>query len=102
MAKITIELNEDNELRDIELYINRHKLASALYDVSKLRRDIYKGYLPKGLIITVKDNKVLTEEDFNESRKTGKLIQGTKTYIDREYIEDILLNILEGLGDIID
>ena len=42
MSKITIELDEQEENYDLELYTNRYKMAHMLDEVQNLAREYYK------------------------------------------------------------
>lgn len=42
MPKITIELDEQEENYDLELYTNRYKMAHMLDEVQNLAREYYK------------------------------------------------------------
>lgn len=45
MAKVIFEFDESEDIHDIELITNRHKLICALYDLDNYRRGLYKGYI---------------------------------------------------------
>jgi hypothetical protein len=44
MGKVIFEFDDIEELNDIELTVARHKLSSALWDISRIPRSIEKGY----------------------------------------------------------
>ena len=83
MAKYYIEIDENDEdsypRQDIDMFVNRHKIINALNELANLRRQIYKGYLNKGVII-VKD------------------INGAKEYYSTD---DLIDKVNDILGDVI-
>lgn len=42
MAKVIFEFNDAEEKHDINLIVNRHRLASMLYEVQNYARNLYK------------------------------------------------------------
>ena len=99
MPKVTYEFDENKDLEDINLIINRHKLSLLVNELYNFRRDLYKGYVPEGVYISIKDNKVVTAED---REKAEGLIEGTKGYIDDDYVIDEIDRILDNVKGIID
>lgn len=45
MGKVVFEFDEEEDIHEIELITNRHKLICALYDLDNYRRGLYKGYI---------------------------------------------------------
>lgn len=82
MAKVIYEFNESEDSFDINVIANRHKLLYALDQVKTLKRQLEKDRLNG--IISVKDNKVVTEQEWIDSNYS---ISGTKSYI---YIEEMI------------
>lgn len=97
MAKTIFEFNEDEEY-DVELTVNRHKLAYALHELADFRRDIYKGYIDNQETVFTDTKQIFTEEDFEE--KNG-YIPESKTYIHDEYVLRRLDDILDMVYQII-
>lgn len=95
MAKVTFEFDDTEEPEDIILVTNRHKLQYAIDKLDDFYRKLYNGKLYASDIISVKDNKVLTEEDYDKYRETGDYpVSGTKRYINTDDVENILDEIL--------
>ena len=70
MAKITIEFDDTQDSsQDISVVVNRHKLLSAVNDLSDLFSQIYNGkiYDPNVEIYLKSDNCKATEEDFKKA-----------------------------------
>ena len=102
MSKTTFEF-DDGEDRDVLLIVNRHKLASALYELSDFYRSLYNGKLYTDELINVKDNRVMTEEDYKKAQDEGQpYVSGTKEYISTDYVERELDRILEDVRGLID
>lgn len=99
MAKVIFEFNDEEENDDINIIVNRHKIFCTLYELDELYRKIYNGKIyDKEACISVKDNKVLTQEDYDKSREKGELyIEGTKSYLSQEFVEQELDRILEDI-----
>lgn len=96
MAKVIYEFNENEEQTDIDLVNGRYKMISALHSLSELRRNLYKGYINEGDMIHIRGKEALTEEDIRkEYNETGKPVEGTKLFIDYEYIEREIERILD-------
>ena len=95
MAKVTFEFDDEEENDEINLVVNRHKLECAIYELNDFYRNLYNGKLYTDDIITVKDNKVLTEEDYKEFQEKGEYpVKGTKEFIGTDYLENELNDIL--------
>lgn len=45
MGKVVFEFDESEDIHELELINNRHKLICALYDLDNYRRGLYKGYI---------------------------------------------------------
>lgn len=93
MAKVTYVFDENEESSDINVVANRHKLICAGYDIQQLRRDLYKGYMND--IITVKDNKVITEEDHKKNNYMP--LEDAKSYIEIDSVIDKLDQIIDNI-----
>lgn len=93
MAKVTYVFDENEESSDINIVANRHKLICVGYDIQELRRALYKGYIDN--IITVKDNKVITEEDRKENNYMP--FEDAKCYIEIDRVIDKLDDILDSI-----
>ena len=104
MAKVVFEFDDNSEeSNDIELIVNRHKLVSAIYELNDFYRKLYNGKLYTDEIISVKDNKVLTTEDYASFQEKGEYpVKGTKEYISTDYLENELDNILQDVRNLID
>lgn len=102
MGKVIFEFDDqEDELREIDLVVGRHKLVCALYDIQNLRREIYKGYADQHTI-SVKDNRVITSEEFKAANMAGEMISGSKEYISTDYILDELDRALENVYQLLD
>lgn len=103
MAKVIFEFDECDDRNDINIIVNRHKLENALYQIQDLHRKIYNGKLYDDVTINVKDNKVLTEDDYKKFQDEGNYpVKGTKEYIESSYIENELDRALDGIYEILD
>lgn len=103
MAKVTFEFDDQEESYEILLVANRNKLVSALYQVNDLLRKLCNGKLYTDELITVKDNKVLTEDDYKKFSETGEYpVKNTKEYISTDYLENELDNALCDIRHILD
>lgn len=103
MGKVTFEFNDEEETSEINVIVNRHKLMCALNELSDFRRKLYNGKLYTEEIITVKDGKVLTEEDYTAFRERGEYpVRGTKEYISTDYLETEFDDILSNVTDLLD
>lgn len=103
MAKVIFEFNDEEENNDINIIVNRHKLICALYELNDFYRKLYNGKLYTDDIITVKDNKVLTSEDYIKFQEKGEYpVKDTKEYINTDYLENELDNILKDVRDLIE
>lgn len=103
MARVTFEFDDEEENDEINLVVNRHKLECAIYELNDFYRNLYNGKLYTDDIITVKDNKVLTEEDYKEFQEKGEYpVKGTKEFIGTDYLENELDNILNNVRDLLD
>lgn len=103
MGKVTFEYNDEEDYEEIRLVVNRHKLKSALYELNDFYRQLYNGKLYTDDIITVKDNKVLTPEDYKAfQEKCEYPVKGTKEFISTDYLENELDSILNTVMDLLD
>ena len=103
MAKVIFEFDDEEDNDDINVIVNRHKLSCALYDLNDFYRKLYNGKLYTDDIITVKNNKVLTEEDYKEFQEKGEYpVKGTKEFISTDYLENELDSILSNVKDLLD
>lgn len=103
MAKVTFEFNDEEDNDDINIIVNRHKLSYALYELNDFYRKLYNGKLYTDDIITVKDNKVLTKEDYTKFQEEGEYpVKGTKEFISTDYLENELDNILNNVRDLLE
>ena len=103
MAEVTFKFNDKNENDEIKLIVNRHKLFVALDELNSFYRSLYNGKLYNADIVTIKDNKVLTEEDYKRFQENGEYpVRGTKQYISTDYLEDELENVLSGIRDLLE
>ena len=103
MAKVIFEFDDNDENDEINLVVNRHKLIYTITQLSDFYRKLYNGKLYTDDIITVKDNKVLTSEDYVEFQEKGEFpVKGTQSYISTDYLENELDNMLSGIRDMLD
>lgn len=104
MARVTFEFDENDDREDINIIVNRYKLLGALNAVSELRGSIYNNKIyDKDALITVKDGKVLTAEDYDRFQEAGEYpVEDTKEYISSSYIESRLGEALEHIYDLLD
>lgn len=103
MGKSTFTFDTNEERTEIQDIVNIPQYKNALYDLQKLRREIYKYYIPESETVCIQNgNKVLTQEDYIKSTNENKIIENTKTYISAEYIEQRLDDILEDVNKLID
>ena len=91
MAKVIFEFDdkEDDKI-DIDFIVNRHKILGAINDLSSLVNKIYNSKFYNNELITIKDNKVISDlldYDFNDDSQ--------KDYIDRNFIETELGKIFD-------
>ena len=66
MSKVTFEFDENEDRYDVNLIVNRHKLVTAVNELSDLFRRIYNGkrYDDKDSVYIKADVCVATEEDY--------------------------------------
>ena len=103
MSKVTFEFDDQEESYEVLLVANRNKLVSALYQVDELLRKLYNGKLYTEELITVKDGKVLTEDDYKKYAEEGNYpVKGTKEYISTDFLENELDNALCDIRHILD
>lgn len=101
MAKVLIEFNEEKDLiDDINAAVNRSKLVYALTKVNDIYRSLINGkiYDNEALVFVKEDGCIATEEDYKKVRETGKLLKG-KYYLNQEWVEQQLENILEDVKE---
>ena len=97
MSKVNFEYDENEENYEIQLITNRHTLMKALYDLADYRRNLYKGYNNKYII--VKDNEVV----YKEGQKIKEYdIEAAKTYLDDNDVIDKLDDILDQVRHLLD
>jgi len=103
MAKVTFEFDDIEDNDDVKLVVDRHKLICLIYDIQDLYRRIYNGKLNDDEYITVKDGKVLTEDDYKKFQDAGEYpVKDTKEYIDSDFIENELDRALEDVRHLLD
>lgn len=72
MGKVIFEFDESEDIHELELINNRHKLICALYDLDNYRRGLYKGYIKNatyavdGQIVGKWED--IRDKDFGESK----------------------------------
>lgn len=101
MSKVIFEFDETKNKRDIQYVINRDKIMYAFEKLSSLHNKIYNAKLYNNEMISVKDGKVLTDEDYKNEFASGKAIEDTHDYVDREFIEEELMSIIDNVVDFI-
>ena len=102
MAKVTFEFDDMEDNDDVKLVVDRHKLLRLAYDIDDLYRRIYNGKLYNDEEISIKDNKVLTDEDYEHFRELGEYpVKGTKSYLDSDFIENELDRALEDVRQLL-
>ena len=57
MSKVTFVFDESEDRTDINIIVNRHKLMSALLELSNYRKSLYKGL--ENNAVMVSDNKII-------------------------------------------
>ena len=78
MAKVIFEFDDrEDDKVDIDFIVNRHKILAAISDLSSLRSKIYNSKLYNNELITIKDNRVIADSEYNYEDDTQK------DYIDR-------------------
>lgn len=103
MAKVIFEFDDNEDGNDILLIANRSKIYCALYELNNFYRNLYNGKLYTEDIITVKDNKVLTDADYKKFQEAGDYpVKGTVEYIKTDYIENILGDALQDIVSLLD
>lgn len=103
MSRVIFEFDDVEDMDAINLLVNRHKILGALYAIRDLRSVIYNGKLYNGELISVKDNKVLTNEDYEKYQELGDYpVSNTKGYVDRDYIENELGVIVDEISMFLD
>lgn len=97
MSKVTFEFDENEDRYDVNLIVNRHKLVTAVNELSDLFRRIYNGkiYDEKDLIYVKEDGCVATEEDYKKVNLEGTYLTGGETYLRQKFIETELDKILD-------
>ena len=82
MAKVIFEFDDEKDKYDINVIVNRDKLLVALEKLCNLRGKIYNAKLYNNEIITVKDNKVLTDDDYKDLQLKNEILTNTTDYIE--------------------
>lgn len=97
MSKVTFEFDENEDRYDVNLIVNRHKLVTAVNELSDLFRRIYNGkiYDDKDLIYVKEDGYVATRKDYEEANIKGEYISGGENYLRQKFIETELDKILD-------
>lgn len=97
MSKVTFEFDENEDRYDVNLIVNRHKLITAVNELSDLYRKIYNGkiYDEKDSVYIKADGCVATKEDYEKANLKGEFLSGGKTYLRQGFIEEELDRILE-------
>jgi hypothetical protein len=96
MGKVIFEFDE-NDIENINLVVNRHKLICAIEELSELYRGIYNHkiyYRDDEQIYLKADGTKATDEDYKKANLEGKFLEGGKHYLSQDYIERELDNIL--------
>lgn len=103
MAKVIIEFNEQEDgLQDVNAVINRHKLLSAVNELRDLYSRIYndKIYDENDVQIYLKsDGTKATEQDYKQANEQGTYLSGGKQYLEREWVEQQLNDILDDVRE---
>ena len=98
MAKVTLEFDETEDSFDINLFVNRKKMISALCGLNDYIRKLNKGYA-KGIVI-VSGDKVLGDiscnipEEYVEKEK--------KFYVEDEEVIKELEYLIEPIRNLLD
>lgn len=95
MGKVTFEFDGIEEGKDIALTNDRYKMITALDELNDLYRALYnfKIYNDKDLIYVKSDGCVATKEDYD----SAELMSGGKYYLDKDFIETRIDNILDSV-----
>jgi hypothetical protein len=103
LAKVTFEFDNDETSRnEINMVINRQKVLWALDKVVSLRNNIFNAKLYNDAMVSTKNGRILTDEDYAQAHKEGKSIEDTVDYVSRDFIEEALSAIIDGVIDFID
>lgn len=103
MSKITFEFDDTEDNDDVRLVVDRHKLICFVYDMQELYRKIYNGKVYSDDVITVKDGKVLTEDDYKKYQDEGEYpVKGTQEYISSDFLENELDRALTNVRHLLD
>lgn len=99
MAKVIIELDDDEDLDKLSFLVNKSKILSALYDLDNFYIKLYNGkiYEPNNIVYVKSDGCIATDEDYEKVKKEGKFLSGGEYYVRQEWLEGILE---DALGDI--
>lgn len=97
MSKVTFEFDENEDRYDVNLIVNRHKLVTAVNELSDLFRRIYNGkiYDDKDSVYIKADGCVATEEDYKKVNLEETYLTGGETYLRQKFIETELDKILD-------
>lgn len=101
MAKVTFEFDDKDESLDIKGVVGRNTLIAAVNEINELYRNIYNEKIyDKNVQIYVKsDGCVATDEDYENVAKTGELLKGGKQYLDKEWVEKQLEEIIDNVKE---
>lgn len=102
MAKVIFEFNDQNdEYSDIKAVVGRHKLISAVNELRDLYSRIYNGkiYDDSVEIYVKEDGCKATEEDYKKANREGIYLSGGKSYLDKEWVEQQLNDIIEDVRE---
>lgn len=103
MAKTIFEFNSDEE-HDVNLVVNRIPMLYALEQLDRLYRDLYNGkiYNSDAIVYIKEDGTVATEEDYKRVQETGAFLSGGKHYVNQDWLEGELDNILSEVRHLLD
>lgn len=104
MSKVTFEFDESEDSQDIKEVVYRSSMMSVLYDIQELYRQLYNGkiYDPEAIVYITNDNKIATDEDYKKALEQGKPLSGKGYYINQEWLEVQLDQILDSVKHLID
>lgn len=102
MSKVIMEFDSDEDRFKLNAIFNIDKLQYALVKLANLRGKIVNEKFYNNELIYVKDNKVVDTVDILDFKEVEKAYKDSTDYINKQYIEKELEEILDPIFDYID
>ena len=101
MSKVIMEFDSEEDKKKINAIVNLDKIQYSLSKLVDLRCEIVNNKFYSNELIYIKDNKIISNSDI-ENSISEDLYENSKEYLDKEYLERKLADILESIYDYIE